>query len=441
MKPRRLRLLLAGLLCWQVAPAPVSAEHVNVIEMEGVITAASYEHLRQAIDQSELEGAAALLVELDTPGGVLGPTQQMVQLILNAGLPVIVFVAPQGAWAASAGAFITIAAHVAAMSPGTSIGAASPISAGGAGGERGEDDERTDVAMEKVEKFTTAFIESVAKERGRNVEWARQAVREAEAITADEALELGVIDYVARGREDLFRQLQGREVRVGDEFVSLELEGLEVRPIEMTLLTRFVSFIAQPQVAALLVLAGMMGLYLEFQQPGMIFPGVVGAICLVLAGIAFQILPFSWVGLLLMVAGIGLMGAELFFPSYGLLLVAGAGSLLLGGSMLFDVPDIQGVEIPFWSLLVPVVVGFTGVAALVVYALGRSMSRGQTAGVEELIGMQGRSATELAPSGKVFVRGEYWNADAEVEIASGEAVEVTAVNGMRLQVRSARARD
>ena len=130
MKPRRLRLLLAGLLCWQVLPAPVSAEHVNVIEMEGVITAASYEHLRQAIDQSELEGAAALLVELDTPGGVLGPTQQMVQLILNAGLPVIVFVAPQGAWAASAGAFITIAAHVAAMSPGTSIGAASPISAG-----------------------------------------------------------------------------------------------------------------------------------------------------------------------------------------------------------------------------------------------------------------------------------------------------------------------
>jgi len=281
----------------------------------------------------------------------------------------------------------------------------------------------------------------VAKERGRNVEWARQAVREAEAITADEALELGVIDYVARGREDLFRQLQGREVRVGDDFVSLDLEGLEVRPIEMTLLTRVVSFIAQPQVAALLVLAGMMGLYLEFQQPGMIFPGVAGAICLVLAGIAFQILPFSWVGLLLMVAGVGLMGAELFFPSYGLLLVAGAGSLLLGGTMLFDVPDIQGVEIPFWSLLVPVVVSFAGVAALIVYALGRSMGREQTAGVEELIGMQGRSATELSPSGKVFVRGEYWNADAAVEIARGEAVEVTAVDGMRLRVRRARARD
>ena len=433
----KLRLLLATLLTWAMLPTLASATHVNVIEMDGVITAASYEHLRQAIEQSELEGAAALLVELDTPGGVLGPTQQMVQLLLNAGLPVIVFVAPSGAWAASAGAFLTIAAHVAAMSPGTSIGAASPISTGGEGGERGEDDERTDVAMEKVEKFTTAFIESVAKERGRNVEWARRAVREAEAITADEALELGVVDYVARGREDLFAQLQGEEVVVDGESVPLDLEGLEVRPIEMTPLTRFVSFIAQPQVAALLVLAGMMGLYLEFQQPGMIFPGAVGAVCLVLAGIAFQILPFSWVGLLLMVLGVALMAAEIFLPSYGLFLLAGAGTLLLGGSMLFDVPDIEGVEIPFWSLLVPVVVTFTVLAALVVYALGRSMGRRQSAGGDELIGMMGRSMTALAPEGKVFVRGEYWNARADGEIPSGEAVEVIAVKGMSLEVRRA----
>jgi membrane-bound serine protease (ClpP class) len=435
------RLAIAALLACAVAPVLARADHVNVITLEGAITSASYEYLRQSIDQSEQEGAEALLVELDTPGGVLGATQQIVKELLNAEVPVIIYVSPQGAWAASAGAIITIAGHVAAMSPGTSIGAASPITAGGQGGERNEDDERTDVAMEKVEKFTTAFIESIAKERDRNVEWAARAVREAEAITADEALELGVVDYVARNRKDLFEQMQGRVVAVSGEDRTLELAGLDVRRIEMTLLTRFLTFIAQPEIAGLLLLAGMAGLYMEFQQPGLIVPGVTGLICLILAAIALQILPFSWVGLLLIAAGIGLMVGEIFVTSYGILLVAGAGCLLLGGSMLFDVPEVSGISIPFWTLLVPVVGSFVAFAGLVIYALGRSFTREQAAGVGELVGLVGRAATGLAPDGKVFVRGEYWNAEADDEIANGEKVEITAVEGLRLRVRRAAPQD
>jgi membrane-bound serine protease (ClpP class) len=428
---------LLGLVLLLFAPA-VQGAHVAQVTIEGAITSASYEYLRQALEQSEKERAAALLVELDTPGGVVSATQQIVQLILNAKVPVIVYVAPQGAWAASAGTFITVSAHVAAMSPGSSIGAASPITMGGdSGGGRDEEGERTDVAMQKAEKLIAAFMESVAKERDRNVEWVRKSIEEAEAITADEALELGVIEFVARDRADLFEQMQGYEVEVAGEAVTLELKDLPVRPVEMNLITRLLTFIAQPEITAILVLLGMAGLYMEVQQPGMIVPGVLGLTCLVLAGIAFQILPFSWIGLLLMVVGVGLMLTELFVTSYGLLIGAGAICLLLGGSMLFDVPEVTGISIPFWGLLVPVVGTFAGVAALVIYALGNSMRRAQASGVSELVGLVGRATTGLAPEGKVFVRGEYWNASAEDEIESGESVEITAVDGLRLRVRRA----
>ena len=430
---RRVLCWFLPLLLWGAA---AQAAHVRQVTVEGAITGATYEYLRQALEQSQTEGAAALLIELDTPGGAVSATQEIVQLMLAAEVPVIVFVAPPGAWAASAGTFITVAAHVAAMSPGSSIGAASPITTGGEN-QRDDDGERTDVSLEKAEKLITAFVESVAKERDRNVEWVGRSVREAEAVTADEALELGVVEFVARDRADLFQQLSGYEVRVGGETVTLELEGLEVRPFEMDTLTRFLTFISDPSVASLLLLLGMAGLYLEFQQPGMIVPGVVGVVSLLLAAIALQILPFSGIGLLLMVVGIGLMLTELFVTTYGALIVAGGACLLLGGSMLFDVPENFGVAIPFWSLLVPTVVSFTGLAAMVIYALGNSMRRDQTAGVGELVGLRGRAATGLAPDGKVFVRGEYWNALAEEEIASGEAVEITAVDGLRLRVRRA----
>jgi membrane-bound serine protease (ClpP class) len=260
-------------------------------------------------------------------------------------------------------------------------------------------------------------------------------VREAEAIDQDEALEIGVIDIVATSRDDLLRQIDGREVQVADGPRTIATAGAEVRVIEMDPMTRLFNFLASPDIAVLLVMAGLLGLYIEFNQPGMILPGVFGAVCLILAGIAFQILPFSWVGLLLMLLGMGLLVAEIFVTSFGLLFAAGLVCFLLGGSMLFDMPEVSDLTVSFWSVLVPITVAFGLFAAVVVFAVGRTFARGQTAGVSELIGLVGRAQTAIAPEGRVFVRGEYWTARADEEIPAGEAVEIAAVEGMRLRVR------
>jgi len=420
-----------------MAGAAGASTHVNVITIDGSINPASSDFLQNAIRQSESEQAQALLIELDTPGGLLSSTKDIIQAMLNSTVPIIVFVAPKGAWAASAGTFITLAGHVAAMAPGTSIGAASPISVTGSGGTRGEDNERQDVSAEKAEKFTMAFMESIARERGRNVEWAVSAVREAEAITQDKALELGVIDFVANDRRDLMRQIDGMEIEFDDSKVILDVAEAEIRVIEMTQMTRLFSFLASPDVAMLLVMAGLLGLYVEFQQPGMLFPGIAGAACLVLAAFAFQILPFSWLGLALILVGMGLLVAEMFFTSFGVLFTAGIVCFLVGGSMLFDMPELNDLTISFWTVLVPVVSGL-GLAVLAVLVMvSRSMFRKQTAGVDDLLGMVGRAHTGLALDGKVFVRGEYWSASADQEIAAGEQIKITAVDGMRLRVTKA----
>jgi len=435
VKAWRLVLLVA---CTVGVAAPAGARHVNVVTISGSINPASSDYLQQAIATSEEDGAAALLIELDTPGGLLSSTKDMIQAILNSKVPVIVYVSPRGAWAASAGTFITLAGHIAAMAPGTSIGAASPIDISGGGGDREEDDKRSDVAMEKAEKFTMAFIESIARERKRNVEWAVKAVREAEAIAQDEALELGVIDIVSPDRETLLHDIEGREVDLAGHPEKLELAGAELRQIEMTPLMKLFDTLASPQIVVLLGMLGVLGLYIEFNQPGMILPGVVGVVCLVLAAIAMQILPFSWLGLMLMLLGLGLVVAELFVTSFGALFALGIACFLLGGSMLFEVPELGGLELPFWGVLVPIVSGFAVFAGIVVFAVGRSLRRPQTAGVSELLGLVGRTATPLGPDGRVSVRGEYWNASSDEELPAGVEVEVTGVEGMRLRVRRAR---
>jgi membrane-bound serine protease (ClpP class) len=414
-----------------------ASAHVNLVTIDGSINPASSDFLQKAIAQSESEQADALLIELDTPGGLLSSTKDIIQAMLNAEVPIVVFVAPKGAWAASAGTFITLAGHVAAMAPGTSIGAASPISATGSGGARGEDNERQDVSAEKAEKFTMAFMESIARERDRNVEWAVSAVREADAISQDKALELDVIDFIANDRKDLLRQIDGLEIEFDDSKVILDVADAEIRVIEMAPMTKLFSFLASPDVAMLLVMAGLLGLYIEFQQPGMLVPGIAGASCLVLAAFAFQILPFSWLGLVLIFVGMGLLIAEMFFTSFGVLFTAGIVCFLVGGTMLFDMPEVSNLTISFWTVLVPVVSGF-GLAVLAVLVLvTRSMFRKQTAGVHELLGMVGQAHTGLMLDGKVFVRGEYWSASADQEISAGERVEITAVEGMRLRVKKA----
>jgi membrane-bound serine protease (ClpP class) len=413
---------------------------VNVIRVSGTINPASSSFIQKSIERSTADGAAALLLELDTPGGLVSSTKDIIQAILNAEIPVIVYVAPQGAWAGSAGTFITLSGHVAAMAPGTSIGAAHPVGVGtpgGGGNEKGEEGGERDISGEKAENLLVAFIESIAKERERNVEWAAQAVRESVAIAADEAHELNVIDLVAQNRGELMAAIDGRTVKLAGVERQLDVADAELRVLEMSMIERFLHVLASPDVAVLLLMAGMLGLYIEFSNPGLLIPGVAGAACLILGLIALQILPFSWLGLILFLAGLGLLVAELFVGAYGVLFALGIGCMLLGGVMIFDVPEVSGIAVSFWSVLVPTVTGVALFGALVVFGLGRTMGRPQTAGTSELVGLLGRTEGPLAPEGRVFVRGEYWSARSDEPLAAGDRIEVVAVEGMRLRVRRA----
>ena len=409
---------------------------MNVARISGSINPASSDYLRKAIARSEGDGAALLLIELDTPGGLVASTKDIIQAMLAARVPVVVYVAPQGAWAGSAGTFITIAGHVAAMAPGSSIGAAHPVGIGG-GTPGGEGEKGGDAASQKAENLLAAFIESIAKERERNVEWAEKAVRESVAVTAEEALRLNVIDLVAADRAELLEKLEGREVKVAGQRVVLAIAGSAQRELPMPLFTRFLNVLVDPNVAVLLLMAGMLGLYVEFNQPGTLIPGIAGGVCLVLALVAMQILPFSWLGLLLVAAGVALLAAETYFASYGLLFAGGLALILLGGSMLFDRPELSDLDVDFWSVLVPAVVALGAFGGLVIYAVGRTLGRPQTAGVGELLGLMGIATTPLGPEGTVFVRGEYWRAKATEPVAEKERVEVVSVRGLELTVRRA----
>jgi membrane-bound serine protease (ClpP class) len=292
-----------------------------------------------------------------------------------------------------------------------------------------------DVGAEKAENALAAMMESIAQERERNVEWVVKAVRESVAISEDKALELGVIDLIAGSREELLEAIEGWVVKVNGREVTLNLAGARVVPQEMTLVQTLFNFLSDPNVAMLLFMAGALGLYAEFNSPGLIVPGVLGVVCLVLAAIAFQILPFSWVGLILVTAGLVCVVMELFIPSMGAFLVVGLGCLLLGGSMLFDQPDLSDLTISFWRVLLPSVVGVGILGGLVVFAVGRSIFHQQITGTDELVGLVGKAVSPIGSDGKVFVRGEYWNAEADEEIAEGESVQIVTVEGLRIRVR------
>lgn len=419
--------------------AALAERRINVVSFAGSINPASSDYFQHAIEQSATDGAELLIIELDTPGGLVASTKDILQAMLNSPVPIVVYVSPQGGWAASAGTFITMAAHVAVMAPGTTIGAAHPVGVGeGRENKDGVEDKARDFAMEKAENFLASYIESIAKQRERNVEWAVKAVRESVAIGEDEALELGVIDLVAENRAKLIEALDGREVKIKDEVRTLHTKDAEVHPIEMTWVTRFFSVLASPDIAVILLMAGLMGLYIEFQTPGLGFAGVAGFICLILGAISLQILPFDWLGLFLLLIGVGCLIAEIYVTSYGALAVIGIVCFLAGGSMVFDVPEASDLTVSFWKVLVPVAIGFTVFSLLVAAAVGKTFSRKQVAGLDELIGLTGKVLKPLEPEGMVFVRGEYWTARADETIEVGASVEVLAVESLTLRVRRAR---
>ena len=416
---------------------------VLVVTVKGTINPASADYIVNAIEQAEREQAALLVIELDTPGGVLASAQEIVQALLAADVPVAVFVSPRGAWAASAGAFITMAGHIAAMTPDSSIGAAHPVNPFG-GNERapapaGDQSLQppADIDLEKVENFTVSFIEAIAKERGRNVEWAAKAVRESIAATANEALELGVIDLVVRDRKDLLERVEGRVVDLRDGPARVAVAGAEPREIPMGMLARFLHAIWDPTIALMLLTAGGVLIWMEFSTPGIGVPGILGVACILVGAVSLSVVPFSWLGLLLFGGGLVLMGLEIVTPAHGLLFAVGVVAMLLGGSLVFDRPDASDLNVPFWSVVAPIVGSFAAFGALVAFAVGRVLRKPSKLGTGELVGMRGVASTALAPSGTVALRGELWSADAESEIAEGESVEVTDVDGMRLRVRRA----
>jgi membrane-bound serine protease (ClpP class) len=402
-----------------------SSPHVDLIVIDGSINPAVDDFIRESIGRAKSNGARALVIQLDTPGGLLSSTRTIVKEILGAPVPVIVYVAPSGAGAGSAGVFITMSAHIAAMAPGTNIGAAHPVASGG--------QEVKGVMGEKIENFTASFSETIARQRGRNAEWAIQAVRKSVSITEKEALKLNVIDIVAKDMNDLLKQADGRKVDLDGRQETLALKDAEVIRHEMNLKQRVINTIADPNIAYLLLMAGILGLYMEFSHPGVIFPGVAGAVCLILALISLQVLPFNYAGLFLIFLGVTLLIGEAFVPSFGVLGIGGVISLALGSFLLFDTQNSDlGVDRSIVFTAVATLASFVFAISYLVY---RSQKSKPTLGLEGLLGQIGEVKARLNPAGKVFVHGEYWNAEADAEVDVGEKVEVIGYQGMSLKVR------
>ena len=426
---RRLRgplVVLLGFATLLSSAATVrAAVPVASIEMDSAITPVTVRLLTTALDRAQSEGAQALIVQLNTPGGLERSMRSMVQTILGSPIPVIVYVAPTGARAASAGVFITMAAHVAAMAPATNIGAAHPVAVGGT-----MDKEMT----RKVENDAAAFARTIATERGRNAEWAEKAVRSSVSATEREAVKLKVVDLVAESVPDLLAKVDGRTVKTSKGSVTLATRDAPVKVIEVRFRDRFLALISDPNIAYLLMMAGMLGIFFELSNPGSILPGIIGGICLILAFFAFQSLPVNWAGLLLLLFGIVLLIVEIKVVSHGVLTIGGVIAMLLGSLMLYDSPDITGIRLS-WFVIVPTV-GTT--AGLVFFAVSmgiRALYRPSVIGSAAMVGRLGVTRTALQPDGQVLIDGELWRAvSPDAGVGAGEPVQVTAIDGLTLTV-------
>jgi len=426
MKRRR---LLAGpatflLILLLVSSTAFAADPVSIIEMDGAIGPITVRLLNGALERARAEHAQALVIELNTPGGLERSMRSMVQSILSSEIPVIVYVAPTGARAASAGVFITMAGHVAAMAPATNIGAAHPVAVGG---------QMDKEMVKKVESDAAAFARTIATERGRNVEWAEKAVRSSVSATEREAVKLKVVDLIADSVPDLLAKVDGRVVKTSKGMVTLHTREATLKRIEVRFRDRFLAFISDPNVAYILMMVGMLGIFFELSTPGAILPGVVGGISLILAFFAFQSLPVNWAGLLLILFGLVLLVVEIKVTSHGVLTIGGVVAMVLGSLMLYDVPE-SGLRIS-WFVLLPTV-GAT--AGLVMFAVGaglRALTRPPTTGVAGMVGHTGVVRRAIDPEGQVLVDGELWRAvTPDGPVPAGEHVQIVSVDGLTLTV-------
>jgi membrane-bound serine protease (ClpP class) len=422
---------------------------VVVIEINSTINPATLDYIRAGLEKAEERSAQALIIELDTPGGLLSSMKEIVKLLLNSPVPVVVYVSPKGASAASAGAFITLSANIAAMAPGTSIGAAHPVSLTPGGGEQGKKGQgggenkngksttpqnggsEKDIMSEKLENYASSFIKSIAEERGRNTKWAVEAVRKSSSITSTEALKIHVIDLIAPNLEELLKDIDGRTVKLPEGDVTLHTANAVITRVEMNAKQRLIDTLSTPDIAFLLLSLGSLGLLLEFYHPGLIFPGVAGAVCLLLGFVSFQILPFNYAGIALLLLGIVLFVAEVYITSYGALTLGGLISFALGALLLFKTPE-SDVRVGF-NVVISSTLAFGLFFAYVIFYLIKAQKLAPQTGLE---GMVGKEGTAVSKAGKIFINGEYWDAESEDTIMKGDKVQVVEVlKGFKLKVK------
>jgi len=440
---RIIRSLWAGLLLsallWP-AGAIGQERHGVVLDLAGAIGPASADYVTRGIESAREDGAELIILRMDTPGGLDASMRDIIRAIIASPVPVASFVAPGGARAASAGTYILYASHVAAMAPGTTVGAATPVQIGGMPGlpEPGKPPQDGaepaplpgDAMERKLVSDAAAYLRGLAALRGRNVEWAEVAVREGASLSADEALRMGVIDLIATDLGDLMKQLDGREVRLETGEVTLQTAGLvlETRPPDWR--SRLLAVITDPNIAYILLLIGIYGLIMEFANPGSILPGVTGAISLVLALYALQVLPINYAGLMLMLLGIAFMVGEIFSPSFGVLGLGGIAAFVAGSLILFEGEGL--------SISLPLVGGMALMSAAFVFwimgTLARLRRRQVVTGMEELPGARGESEEDFTGRGHVRVHGESWLAESTVQVRKGQQVRVLGVEGLVLKV-------
>ncbi len=415
--------LLAGLLF--LACATPSSAAVLKIVINDAIHPITEEYIGRALDEAQRNKDQALLIEINTPGGLLESTREIIEKILAAPVPVIIYVTPSGSRAASAGFFILESADVAAMAPGTNTGAAHPVTIGG-----GKID---DEMKQKMENDAAALMRSVAAKRGRNVEIAESAVRQSKSFTEQEALSNKLIDYVASSEEDLFKQMQGKTVKRFDgQTVILNLAGQPIRMFDMTLKQRILAFILDPNIAFILLAIGALALYAEFNHPGSVVPGTVGVVFILLAVFALNLLPVRFAAVVLILASFVLFALEAKFSTHGVLAIGGITTMVLGGLLLVDSPIPEMRVRLGTALAVSVPLGLITVFLMRIALKARANK--VVTGVQGLVGERGVAQTPLSPQGKVFVHGELWDAIASANLSPGQLVVVRGVDGLQLQV-------
>lgn len=421
----RLSRLLAPILLALTTVAP--AEVLKIV-VHDTIQPVTEEYIGRAIEQAHARKADALLIELDTPGGLVSSTRNIIEKMTTSPVPIIVYVAPSGSRAGSAGIFILEAADVAAMAPATNAGAAHPVILVGPVTVKTDDEMKR-----KIENDSAALIRSVTSKRGRNVEAAEQAVRESASFSEQEALAKKVIDYVATSDEDLFRQMQGKAVqRFDGSSVTLNLVGQSVQGYDMTLKERILDYLMNPDMAFILLAIGLLALYVEFNHPGAVVPGTVGVVFILLAGFALNLLPVRFASLALIAGAFVLFGLEAKFVTHGVLTTGGVVLLTLGGLLLIDspIPEMRVHLLTAVSVSLPLGL----ITAFLMTIAWKARRNKVTTGEEGLIGLVGTAESTLAPLGKVIVRGEIWNAVSNAPVAAGSKVVVQRVDGLQLQV-------